>query len=565
MLRLIFAGFVLILFLACRSSGPTPEIAPGSLSAEPDGLSLVILISIDQLRADRLDPRLPGGLGWMARSGRVFSNARIEHARSETCSGHATMLTGRQPAAAGLPGNTVVDREQMRIRYCVEDESSQGVILGRRSQPEEGRSPRSLRVSSLGDWLKAEHPKARVYAVSAKDRAAIALGGQHPDAAFWLDRKGTGRMTTSRYYLKELPDWVEAWTVAKVLAPVPDFWRHASGDPPNGARPDAFVGESTRWSMTSPHPVKPEGDTTGSIDAFLASPFLDDRTLAFARVLITQEDLGGRGGIDLLALGLSGTDYIGHSYGPHSQEARDALIRLDRSLETFFDFLRQRLGSEHFVIVLTADHGVLPLPEWGEERGKGCPVSGGRIDPVGFYEGLAAELDEVFGPGPEEADDVGPSDWFLRNGYEIFFRPKTLAQNGASIDRVTAVAERWAEQQPGVARVWKGTNLEQGEGPQPMLGLYRNSSFGSGAGADLIIEPVYGCLFSPWPAGTSHGSPHDYDREVPLVFIGPGIDPGEVDGSAAPVDIAPTLAREIGIASPPDLDGEPLSLRGVSP
>ncbi|MCH2186481.1 alkaline phosphatase family protein [Myxococcota bacterium] len=562
LLRVIVAALVVLSFEACRSPGRGADLVSKSPPMPHDGVSLVVLISIDQLRADRLDPRLPGGLGWIARSGRVFSNARLEHARTETCSGHATMLTGRQPAAAGLPGNTVVDRKRMEIRYCVEDQSARGAILGRRSRPEEGRSPRALRVSSLGDWLKAEHPEARVYSVSAKDRAAIALGGQRPDAAFWLDRDGAGRMTTSRYYLNELPGWVKTWTIEKILAPVPRAWRHASGDPPNGARADAFVGESTRWSMTSPHPIKPEGDTSGSIDAFLASPFLDERTLAFAQELVTQEDLGHRGEIDLLALSLSGTDFIGHSYGPHSQEARDALLRLDRSLASFLEFLRNRLGPEHFMVVLTSDHGVLPVPEWSQQQGGGCPVTGGRIHPVNVYEGLSTELDEVFGPGPEQADDVGASDWFLRNGYEIFFRPETLARNGASIDRVNAVAEQWLAQRPGVARVWRGTDLQREAGDSTMRTLYRNSSFEGGAGADLIIEPAYGCLFSPWPAGTSHGSPHDYDRDVPLVFLGPGIDPGTVGGSAAPVDIAPTLARELGISPPSELDGSPLWLRG---
>ena len=561
LLRLTLAALVSLFLITCRSPGRGTE-ADLNAGVSPAGISLVVLISVDQLRADRLDRRLPGGLGWMARAGRVFLNASLEHARTETCSGHATMLTGRQPAAVGLPGNTVVDREQMEIRYCVEDQSSRGAILGRRSRPEEGRSPQAIRVSSLGDWLKAQQPDARVYSVSAKDRAAIALGGQRPDAAFWLDRDGAGRMTTSRYYLKELPDWVETWTVEKILAPVPDVWRHASGDPPNGGRPDAFIGESTRWSMTSPHPVKPEGDTVGSIDAFLASPFLDDRTLAFARELVVQEDLGRRGGIDLLALSLSGTDFIGHSYGPHSQEARDALLRLDRSLAAFLDFLRDRLGPDHVMVVLTSDHGVLPLPEWAREQGEGCTVSGGRVQPVAFYEGLSAELDEIFGPGPEQADDIGPSDWFLRNGYEIFFRPETLARNGASIDRVTAAAEQWLAQRPGVARVWTSSELQNGRGNDPMRTLYRNSSFEAGAGADLMIEPVYGCLFSPWPSGTSHGSPHDYDRDVPLVFWSPGIEPGTVAEAAAPVDIAPTLARELGISVPPGLDGSPLLLRG---
>ena len=175
LLRLIVVALVSLLLITCRSPGRGTEADSKAQRVSPAGISLVVLISVDQLRADRLDRRLPGGLGWMARSGRVFMNASLEHARTETCSGHATMLTGRQPAAVGLPGNTVVDRERMEIRYCVEDQSSRGAILGRRSRPEEGRSPQAIRVSSLGDWLKAQQPDARVYAVSAKDRAAIAF------------------------------------------------------------------------------------------------------------------------------------------------------------------------------------------------------------------------------------------------------------------------------------------------------------------------------------------------------------------------------------------------------
>ena len=543
--------------LTCRS-GPPPIASSPTLR---EGVRLVVLISVDQLRADRLDSRLPGGLGWMTRSGRRFSEGRLDHARTDTCSGHATMLTGHQPAVAGLPGNTVVRRESLEIQYCVEDNSKRGAILGRRSEPKEGRSPRSLRVTALGDWLKDQDPNSKVYAVSAKDRSAIALGGRQPDAVFWLDRRKTGRITTSRYYLDRLPQWVEGWTVKKLLAPVPDLWTHPTGEPPNGVRADAFHGESTRWSMTSPHPVKPEGDTPGSIDAFLASPYVDARTLDFARQLVIEEDLGRRDAVDLLAIALSGTDFIGHRYGPKSQEAHDALVRLDQDLGSFLAFLRARVGVDHMIIVLTSDHGVLPLPEWLAARGGSCPVSGGRIDLSRFDEGLSAELDEVFGPGPEQADDVEPPDWFLRHGYEIFFRPETVEQNGASLERVSVISSEWIRQQTGVARVWRGQDIDQGIGPQPMVRLYQNSRLPGGEGADLVIEPAYGCLFASWPEGTSHGSPHDYDRDVPLVFVGPGIEVGTTRAQASPVDIAPTLAGEIGVEPPQGLSGRALPLR----
>lgn len=535
---------------------------PVARPAPVEGPTLVLVFAVDQLRADRLDARKPGGLGRLARSGRVFTDASLEHAFTDTCPGHATMLTGRQPAAAGITGNTVVDRGRMEVRYCVADPSSAGGILAgsRRQDAAAGRSPRALGATTLGDWLRAERPNARVYSVSAKDRSAIILGGKHPNAAFWLDREGAGGMTTSRYYMARLPAWMSFWRVEGVLGPVPAVWEHPSGDPPNGARPDAYAGEVTRWSLTSPHPVKPEGDTPGSLGAFVVSPFLDHRTLDFARELVLQENLGGRGEIDLLAIGLSGTDFIGHYYGPWSQESRDALLRLDADLGRFLDFLDERLGPGRVLAVLTADHGVLPLPEWLEEQGGSCPVAGGRVDPAPLDEGLAAHLDGVFGPAPAPG---GPG-WMLRDGFEIHLRPERVAQTGVGLARVVEVADEWLEQQPGVARVWRGSEIDAGRGSEPMLGRYRASRI-PGEGGDLVVEPAYGCLFSPWPAGTSHGSPHDYDRNVPLVFFGPGVEPGRVAGRAAPVDIAPTLAAVLGLDVPQGLDGQALPLRGDAP
>lgn len=540
---------------------PVEQAAAPPATQVREGPALVVLVAIDQLRPDRLDARLPGGLGRLMRDGRVFTDASLEHALTETCPGHATMLTGRHPAAAGIPGNTIVDRASLTAEYCVADREASGRIVGvdGDSSPEEGRSPRALRTTTLGDWLRAANPESRVYAVSAKDRSAITLGGKRPTAAFWLDRRSRSAFTTSRYYLDELPRWLDRWDVASLLAPVPEQWVHASGDPPNGARRDAFAGESPRWSIASPHPVKPDGDTASSLEAFVSTPFLDQRTLDFARDLTVEEQLGEHGVLDLLAIGLSGTDYVGHSYGPFSQESLDALRRLDDDLGRFFGFLDDRFGPEGVIVVLTADHGVLPLPEWLAEQGGGCPVEPGRIPTAPLDVGLEAHLDAVFGASPAGAVTAG---WTFRDGYEIYFRPERVALSEVALARVVEAADAWIENQPGVARAWRGSDLDAGRGPEPMLTFYRHSRLPAPAGADLVVEPAYGCLITPWPAGTSHGSPHDYDRDVPLIFMGPGIAPGLVPGRAAPIDIAPTLAAELGVAAPSDLDGSVLPLRG---
>jgi predicted AlkP superfamily pyrophosphatase or phosphodiesterase len=79
----------------------------------------------------------------------------------------------------------------------------------------------------------------------------------------------------------------------------------------------------------------------------------------------------------VLAISLSATDYVGHSYGTEGQEMCLQLLALDRELGDFFAFLDRR-GIDYSV-VLTADHGGLDVPE--RQRGAGHPDAA-RIDPA---------------------------------------------------------------------------------------------------------------------------------------------------------------------------------------
>ena len=264
--------------------------------------------------------------------------------------------------------------------------------------------------------------------------------------------------------------------------------------------------------------------------------------------LVEEEDLGQEGRTDLLALSLSGTDLIGHAYGPYSHESADALRMLDEDLGRFLDFLEARVGREHMLVVLTSDHGVLALPEWLEANSPPCPIPSGRLSPKRLGRGLADHLNERFG--------MGSSPRFLRNHMGFFFLPE--AGKPQTHERIRAAAD-WLGAQPGVARVISRDEIESGSSRVPLVNLHAQS-LAPGLGPDLFVETEYGCLFSDYPTGTSHGSSHDYDRRVPLVFFGGGIEPGETWMAAKTVDIAPTLAWELGLPTPGDLDGEILPL-----
>jgi hypothetical protein len=302
---------------------------------------LTVLVIVDQLRRDRVVAGLPGGLGRFAREGRVFVNAELGHAVAETCPGHAALATGRHPAGSGLASNHSIERVSGTLRYCVEDDPQSAGVLESRSPV--GRSPRRLAYETLGDWLQSAYPGARVLAVSGKDRAAIALGGHHPTGVYWPRQRGEIAFTTSRYYARELPAWVRAWNRAhREFAGLPMRWDHAAGEA--SERKDDYVHESPALlGRTSGHALR-GADVEASSARVYRSPFVDELTLDFAAAGVAALRLGADAVPDLLVVSLSGLDVVGHSFGPESHEAWDALRRLDGWLGGWLAALEDRLG-----------------------------------------------------------------------------------------------------------------------------------------------------------------------------------------------------------------------------
>jgi hypothetical protein len=505
---------------------------------------------VDQLRRDRLDAALPGGLGRLVREGRVYSEGVVDHAMTETCPGHATILTGRHPGGAGIPGNYLIDAQAGESVYCMDDPGEDARVIG----VEVGRSPRNLRVTALGDWMKAARPATKVFSVSGKSNAAIALGGKHPDAAYWHHRRGKGSIgfTTSRYYRETLPDWVVRFNAGAFDA-LPETWEHAleGAALPPPPRPDDYAAESPDFGRTTPHKLRDADLETFAVNLFY-TPYLDDVTLEFTTELVKQEKLGSGDGPDLLAVSLSATDLIGHLYGPNSHEALDALLRLDRALGRFLAFLEAEIGKDRIVVALTGDHGVLPLPEWLAETGRDrCPEEASRVRTRWLHLGLFWELHKTFTPIL-----ALPKDWVVFAGFfQVGVNRAVAREQEVEVEAIVEAVERHLEAKPFIAEAWTAEELEQSE--SEIARLYRNSRDPKRSG-DLLIQLEPTCVISQFPWGASHGSPYLYDRAVPILFWGSGIEPARVAGPAATIDIAPTLAQRIGLTPPGDLDGRPL-------
>ncbi len=541
-----------------------PKIPEASASDRP---RLAVVIVVDQMRPEQLE-RLhslwTGGFKRFDVEGRKFTEARYEYANTETGPGHTTIGTGRLPLHHRIVSNEWFLRDKNGQVYCVEDDDSNCVRSGA-VQGEGGFSPHNIHGDGFSDILKRADPKSKCVTISDKDRAAIGMGGQHPDLVLWWDHGGNG-FESSQWYVHELPNWVDAfnakWIEIAEKSELGGGWKSSLPAKLDGTltAPDDRPGEVNFLSRrhTFPYDAPKVSETpTKNERASLAnyaysSPLGDELVLDLAREAVEKLELGQDEHVDYLGVSLSGCDIIGHACGPYSCEVTDLLLRDDRALEQFFALLDQKVGKGRWIAALSADHGVLDLPETLVAQG----VDAARISGKDFSASIKATraaLKEKFGD-----DFYGGSDTFgMRLSSERMSAAKVDPKvvRAAARDAFQANAAAWCE------RVFTSDELAAATPEQLKDDFLRFefNSFDVERSCDLIFLPKSGRIVA-LSGGTTHGTPHPYDRSVPLVFLGSGVRAGSDPRVASPVDIVPTLLGRIGVALPTELDGRNLPL-----
>ncbi len=483
------------------------------------GVALVVVIAVDQFRPDYFrtyDRQFTGGFRRLIDQAALFERGRQYHAITETAPGHSTMLSGREPYRTGIVNNT----------NGVEDAAAP--VLGNPDAP--GASPRRFLGTTLFDWMLAKDPEARQLAVSRKDRGAILMIGRAKGQVYWF---GGGRFSTSRYYADSLPEWVDAFNArrsAERLAGttwnllLPSSAYAERDDPPyeRGGKENVF-----------PHPLPATAEETAR--RFSEFPWMDSLTAEFALEGVNRLGLGKRGKPDLLTVSFSTTDAVGHEYGPDSRELHDQLLRLDRWLGRFLDSLAVLVPAESTLVVLTADHGVQPLPAqriWLSDLAASAEEQLARR--------YRTDFDLIFDSGLLSADTAA------------------MSARGIRVDSVASALAK-AARRPGILRVYTPATLRAAPASEREAVLWRNQMpprFGWLIVA--AIEPGY-VWSTPDRTAAEHGSTADLDVTVPIAFMGKGIRPTRITRPVRTVDIAPTLASLLGITPTEQLDGQVLA------
>src|SRR5216110_1394337 len=511
----------LVLLLALLGIGSLPAPRP----------RLVVVITVDQLRPDYLDryrSQLTGGLALLLKQGAVFTEAYQDHAVTETAPGHSTILSGRWPAHTGIVRNTV----------GVQDSAAPLVGL---TGP--GASPIRFRGTELFDWLKAAEPDARALSVSGKDRGAILPLGRAKEQVYWY---AGGYFTTSRYYADSLPEWVRVFNGRRIPFKSAGATWNLLLPARSYTEPDSEPYENGGQDFTFPHRLSP--DSAQAALEYLGVPSMDSLTLAFALEGVRALALGSRGAVDLLAVSLSTTDYVGHSYGPDSREIHDQVLRLDRSLGLFLQQLFVRYGSGNVLIVLTADHGVTPFPERSRAEGH---RDAQRVNVDSMIAAVNAQLDQRAGGGAWLA---------FESGMVLLPRRGELAGQGVNVDSVVADVAARLRAVPGVARVDRPADLAGKDTSDAVVRRWLHQ-VPLNAGVELVatLRPYSIWVYLNLPATATHGQPSDLDAHVPLIFWGRAIRGGVYGERVNTVDIAPTLARLLGLTPAEPLDGRVLT------
>lgn len=561
---------VLVAFVLSASLGASPASEP------PRPPKLAVIVSVDGLswaRLERYRPWYVAGLKRLLDEGLVERSARYAHLNTETGPGHASLGTGAPPRVTGIVANRwfVEESGALRFVYCT-DQAPPGEHAPRAVIP----GPANLRVPTLGDDLVKARPGSRVVSVSGKDRGAIFLAGHDPrHLVYWYDHT-SGRFVTSAAYdtRSELgargAALVAKFDDAKAGGMVPGrfglTWKKLQAAPPRTEKP---LPQPVTGIETFQVPVDGLGfdhdlskHPQGYWEGFYTSPYLDELTMDLVLAFVDDAslELGHREEPDLLCISLSSHDVVSHNYGNESDENLDTLRRLDLQLGRLLEALDRNYPKGTVILALSADHGFTLIPEVSKRNDRS--FAGGRLvysrDSLNpFLDRLNRRVDQLLCLDPSARPLYGSE------GFNVFYdRPKlpmktvegscgAAGRNAGApeIDAVLprAVGELFHEE---VAEVLLASRSASWKDDDPAVPFARNALYPERSG-DAMLVPRPNVLMHWDPGrGSGHGSHHEADIHVPLLFWGGGFSPGVSDAPVTPYDLAPTLGKLLGVSVP---------------
>lgn len=506
---------------------------------------LIVQIVVDQLRGDLIHQHQAqfgkDGFNYLLHHGINFYNAHHPHANTTTCAGHTTIATGSYPSLHGIVNNEWYDRKKNKLVYCMEDLNSLPLPTMHTKRSTEGRSAKNIKASTISDEIMLAR-KGKAFAISLKDRSAIALAG-HAGKAFWFDKTNGGFITT-HYYYSSYPQWVKDWN--KHYQPSDFTWQlSAAKETYQNRNTPIFPQHLKEFGQTFPHQIT-KAPSPQYFNCLIRTPKADQLTADFAEHLLEAEQLGTTvNKTDYLGISFSAVDVIGHQFGPNSLEAEDNLLMLDKTLAHLFQTIDKHVGLDNTIIVLTADHGVGNSPAYLKAH-------------------HIAEIKPI-----NRADAQQNISTFLKQRYQlpqealmyiippyVYLNHQLINQQGLDINKVKQDVAELLTNQPGVFKAYTLpiTNIER----DWITAKVDRMAYPHRAGDVYLVPPPYQTNGIHKEDRVTHGSPWLYDSYVPMLFASKKFKAQSIARPVFTTDIAATLAALLMIKFPSATVGQPL-------
>ncbi len=518
-------------------------------SSDLDKPKLVVSIVVDQMRFDNLDKYngsySDNGFKRLIREGFNLKNNHFNYVPTVTGPGHASISTGSTPKTHGIAGNNWFDKKTRKDVYCTTDLDYEN--LGGNAYSAK-MSPNNLLVETLGDLNRIENDmNSKTISIAIKDRGSILMGGKKANAAYWFYGKDKGEWVSSKYYMQELPDWVNSFNNSGFISTYIREWNTLYDiNSYNESRSDdnkfekSFKGDP---SVTFPYDLNKLKDLNDGYDMLKETPFGNSLTTDFAIEAISNEKLGKDQYTDVLTISYSSTDYIGHNFGVDAKETQDAYLRLDLEIERLLNFLDSHVGKNEYTLFLTADHGAAKIPAYLNSIGvKSQNIEEGTVKNI-----LNDVLFKSFGSNQLISKIMNS---------QIYLNDNTINSLNLNLDIIEKIIINTLSQLDFIDKVYTSNEIINGNFESGYELLIQNG-YNIPRSGDIIFK-LKENVISYGNKGTTHGSGYSYDTHVPLIFFGKKIVQGESNVKTKITDIAPTIAKLLGLKKLSDSTGEVL-------
>lgn len=523
------------------------------LVAQKKAPKLVVGVVIDQMCYEYLyryqENFSEGGFKKMMNEGTNCRNAQYNYVPTFTGPGHASIYTGTTPSNHGIVANDWYSRKEGKSVNCVEDNSVSSVG----STSKYGKfSPHRLKSNTVSDQLKLTYPEGKVISMSIKNRGAILPGGHLSDGSYWFDFS-EGKFITSTFFQNKLPNWVKKFNALKypekalkmtwkTILPIKKYTQSDADNRPY----EHLLGN--KKTPTFPYDLKKMTNDSLDFGLFTYTPFCNTYLTNFALKSIENESLGEDNTTDMLCISYSTPDIAGHAFGPYSVEIQDMYLRLDLEIKRLIEALEEKVGKDEFVIFLTADHAVVPVPQFLVDK----QLPGGYFYRDEFRISFQDIMKKKYGfIIPFELDNLN-----------IYFDHHFIEKHNLKLSEVQREMANSIQSFDAIKRTFTGDQLYNGSNSEHWSKMI-SKGFHHAESGDIIIMLEAGYLpkSSDTPKahkGTSHGSAYSYDTHVPLLFYGAEIPKQEIFRTIEITDIATTLVHIMNLQQPNAMTGKPI-------